>query len=351
MLFGQDQDRGKTKIKPGPDGGKSSPPVEAPPERKISLARRDVLLIGIFFIGFVAISFVIGVLVGRHAILAELEKSTGGPVPGPAAPVPAIPAGRNGTTASSDGKPGPAVAGVPGTTGPAGDGAGGTPVQPATPDAAGLPAGNPPPAGQTAVPKAGPDTRAAMPESSRSIPAGKPEQPAGSKPVSPSPPVAATSKPVTPATGTPDRPPATGQVQPAAGTKPLAGPQAGRESTARPAGASGVPSSPAAPPETRPARTAPVPAAPASPREPGPASAGGTYFSIQVFASIHENEAKAIKETLSGKGYQSRLNGPAGDKFWRVLVGRYPDLKSAQPDLDRLKSDGFGGAFPKKMRE
>jgi DedD protein len=93
-------------------------------------------------------------------------------------------------------------------------------------------------------------------------------------------------------------------------------------------------SSPAAAPSTdAPANTAPDAASAA------PVSAG--YY-VQVAAVTRQEDADALVEALKKKQYPAfDANNASVDKFYRVQVGPYADIKDAEAMRARLISDGY----------
>ena len=71
------------------------------------------------------------------------------------------------------------------------------------------------------------------------------------------------------------------------------------------------------------------------------ASATGGYY-VQVAAVTRKEDAEALVEALKKKQYPAfSANNPAADKFYRVQVGPYPELKDAEAMRARLISDGY----------
>jgi cell division septation protein DedD len=72
---------------------------------------------------------------------------------------------------------------------------------------------------------------------------------------------------------------------------------------------------------------------------PTPTSAG--YY-VQVAAVTRQEDADALVEALKKKQYPAfTANNPSGDKFYRVQVGPYADLKDAEAMRARLIGDGY----------
>jgi cell division septation protein DedD len=71
-----------------------------------------------------------------------------------------------------------------------------------------------------------------------------------------------------------------------------------------------------------------------------PAMARGSY-SLQVAALTREADAMALATSLQKKRFPAFVLSPQGDKFYRVHVGPYADLKSAEAAKKGLESAGF----------
>jgi cell division septation protein DedD len=72
---------------------------------------------------------------------------------------------------------------------------------------------------------------------------------------------------------------------------------------------------------------------------PAPPVAG--YY-VQVAAVTRQEDANALVEALKKKQYPAfTANNPAADKFYRVQVGPYADLKDAEAMRGRLIGDGY----------
>ena len=111
------------------------------------------------------------------------------------------------------------------------------------------------------------------------------------------------------------------------------------------ADASLKPQDSAAPPATptAAASTAEAPpkaAADAATATPTPSTSGSYY--VQVAAVTRQEDADALVEALKKKQYPAfTANNAAADKFYRVQVGPYADLKDAEAMRARLISDGY----------
>jgi cell division septation protein DedD len=62
---------------------------------------------------------------------------------------------------------------------------------------------------------------------------------------------------------------------------------------------------------------------------------------LQVAASRVRADAAMMVEELRAKGYPVVLYDGAGDGWYRVLVGPFPNVEAAQPYRERLKADGL----------
>jgi DedD protein len=94
------------------------------------------------------------------------------------------------------------------------------------------------------------------------------------------------------------------------------------------------------PPVTAAAATAPATEAPASGTADTATAAGGYY--VQVAAVSRQEDAEALVEALKKKQYPAfTANNPAADKFYRVQVGPFGDIKEAEAMRARLIGDGY----------
>jgi cell division septation protein DedD len=75
---------------------------------------------------------------------------------------------------------------------------------------------------------------------------------------------------------------------------------------------------------------------------PSPAlSTSGGYY-VQVAAVTRQEDAEALVEALKKKQYPAfTANNTAADKFYRVQVGPYADVKDAEAMRARLIGDGY----------
>jgi DedD protein len=77
------------------------------------------------------------------------------------------------------------------------------------------------------------------------------------------------------------------------------------------------------------------------PDEP-PTSAPTNAYYVQVAAVTRQEDADALVEALKKKQYPAFANNnPAVDKYFRVQVGPYADIKDAEGTRNRLVSDGY----------
>ncbi len=98
---------------------------------------------------------------------------------------------------------------------------------------------------------------------------------------------------------------------------------------------------PATPTATSPtADGAPKAAGDAAISAPTPPTSGSYY--VQVAAVTRQEDADALVEALKKKQYPAfTANNTAGDKFYRVQVGPYAELKDAEAMRARLIGDGY----------
>jgi DedD protein len=75
--------------------------------------------------------------------------------------------------------------------------------------------------------------------------------------------------------------------------------------------------------------------------EPPTSGATNAYF-VQVAAVTRQEDADALVEALKRKQYPAFANNnPSVDKYFRVQVGPYADIKDAEGTRNRLISDGY----------
>ncbi len=79
-------------------------------------------------------------------------------------------------------------------------------------------------------------------------------------------------------------------------------------------------------------------AAPAS--STSASSTAGSYY-VQVAAVTRKEDAEALVEALKKKQYPAFANNASADKYYRVQVGPYADLKDAEAMRARLIGDGY----------
>lgn len=72
-----------------------------------------------------------------------------------------------------------------------------------------------------------------------------------------------------------------------------------------------------------------------------PPPASGSYY-VQVAAVRRQEDADSLVEALKKKQYPAfAANNPSVDKFYRIQVGPYADIKEAEAMRARLISDGY----------
>jgi len=89
----------------------------------------------------------------------------------------------------------------------------------------------------------------------------------------------------------------------------------------------------------------PVPSAPAASDSPAPPSLNG-YF-VQVAAVSKQEDADALVDALKKKQYPAFSANSSSDKFIRVQVGPFGDIKEAEAVRARLVSDGYNPILKK----
>jgi septal ring-binding cell division protein DamX len=77
------------------------------------------------------------------------------------------------------------------------------------------------------------------------------------------------------------------------------------------------------------------------------ATASGTVYSLQVAAMKKEVDALDLAKVLQKKKFPAYVLSPHGDKYYRVQVGPYADLKAADLARKGLEDAGFK-AFVKR---
>jgi len=116
-----------------------------------------------------------------------------------------------------------------------------------------------------------------------------------------------------------------------------------------------VPAEPAAAPqptavtETLAARTEPAPAAEPPPTEPKlpPAPLVARELHLQVAAVRVRDDADALADNLRRKGYTVTLYSQARDGWYRVVIGPFPNERSALEMKARLEKDGHKSILKK----
>jgi DedD protein len=77
-----------------------------------------------------------------------------------------------------------------------------------------------------------------------------------------------------------------------------------------------------------------------APKTDAASPAGGYY--VQVAAVTRQEDAESLVEALKKKQYPAfTVNNTPADKFYRVQVGPYADVKDAEAMRTRLISDGY----------
>jgi DedD protein len=91
--------------------------------------------------------------------------------------------------------------------------------------------------------------------------------------------------------------------------------------------------------KTQPAASVAAPNSETTSKDAAPT--GGGYF-VQVAAVTRQEDAEALVEALKKKQYPAfTANNNSIDKFYRVQVGPYGDIKDAEAMRARLISDGY----------
>jgi cell division septation protein DedD len=88
----------------------------------------------------------------------------------------------------------------------------------------------------------------------------------------------------------------------------------------------------------------PTPQPPASSnraKTPSSAAIQGNVYSLQVAALNHEGDAIELARLLQRKKFPAYVLSPHGDKYYRVQVGPYADLKAADVARKGLEGAGF----------
>lgn len=98
---------------------------------------------------------------------------------------------------------------------------------------------------------------------------------------------------------------------------------------------------------SEPARAVPPPATVSDPpAQAAEAPSGGSFF-VQVFAGRDRNAAEGLVRKLSGNGYPVRLFSEREGRgaLYKVRVGGYPSRDAAGRASDKLKEEGYTGAW------
>jgi len=101
-----------------------------------------------------------------------------------------------------------------------------------------------------------------------------------------------------------------------------------------------APAAPGAPQVAMPAVPPPTAASESTPADAGP-------FYVQLFAGRDQASAETVVRTLGAAGYRVRLDTErsADGALYKVRVGGYAAKADAQAVADRLKGDGYSGAW------
>ena len=96
------------------------------------------------------------------------------------------------------------------------------------------------------------------------------------------------------------------------------------------------------PPRTAAAAAPPAEATNSAPKTAAPNSATppNAYY-VQVAAVTRQEDAGALVEALKNKQYPAFTTNPSADKFFRVQVGPFADIKDAEATRARLVADGY----------
>jgi cell division septation protein DedD len=62
---------------------------------------------------------------------------------------------------------------------------------------------------------------------------------------------------------------------------------------------------------------------------------------LQVAAVLHQDDALALAQALQQKKFPAFVLPPSADKYFRVQVGPYPDMKAATNARQDLEAKGF----------
>ncbi|MGB9073033.1 MAG: SPOR domain-containing protein [Terriglobales bacterium] len=96
------------------------------------------------------------------------------------------------------------------------------------------------------------------------------------------------------------------------------------------------------PPQTA-AAAAPAEATSIAPKTaaPDPATPPANAYYVQVAAVTRQEDADALVEALKNKQYPAFRTNPSADKFFRVQVGPFAEIKDAEATRARLVADGY----------
>jgi cell division septation protein DedD len=111
------------------------------------------------------------------------------------------------------------------------------------------------------------------------------------------------------------------------------------EPASKPAAPASVPAVRKSEPPAPATRT--IAATPKPPARFQPPSMGKGAIVLQLAALTRESDALAMADALQQKRFPSFVVTPAGDAFFRVQVGPYPDVKSAEAAKAALDREGF----------
>jgi DedD protein len=87
------------------------------------------------------------------------------------------------------------------------------------------------------------------------------------------------------------------------------------------------------------------PEAPAASSQPPPAPGSG--YIVQVAAVSKQEDAQALVDALRKKQYPVFLASNTGDRFFRVQVGPFADMKEAEAMRQKLVGDGYNAILKK----
>jgi len=96
-----------------------------------------------------------------------------------------------------------------------------------------------------------------------------------------------------------------------------------------------------------PAATTPAPTPPANPGDPTATLPTAGYL-VQIAAVTKQEDADALVDALKKKDYPAFVAAPSpNDKFLRVQIGPYSDIKEAEAIRARLIGDGYSPILKK----